>query len=114
MELAAIDATKDNHPGCHGGTALHWAAWCGRDKLVRHLLGAGADIHKLCIDFRSTPLLWAVHGYKFGGGKNRHHQLECVRLLVDAGADKNLPNKEGVFPVQFLDPEDVDMLKLLR
>lgn len=19
-----------NHPGCHGGTALHWAAWCGR------------------------------------------------------------------------------------
>src|SRR6186713_879838 len=20
-----------NHAGCHGGTALHWAAWCGRD-----------------------------------------------------------------------------------
>lgn len=27
-----------NHPGCHGGTALHWAAYCGRDKVVKKLV----------------------------------------------------------------------------
>jgi hypothetical protein len=37
-------ATID-HAGCHGGTALHWAAWCGRDKLVEQLLTAGAPIN---------------------------------------------------------------------
>ncbi|RYG02759.1 MAG: ankyrin repeat domain-containing protein, partial [Chitinophagaceae bacterium] len=23
------------HAGCHGGTALHWAAWCGRPVVVK-------------------------------------------------------------------------------
>src|SRR5215204_7312100 len=57
-----------HHAGCHGGTAIHWSAWCGRNVLVKRLLEGGADINKLCIDFRSTPLFWAIHGYKFGGG----------------------------------------------
>jgi uncharacterized protein len=26
------------HKGCHGGTALHWAAWCGRDIVVEKLI----------------------------------------------------------------------------
>jgi ankyrin repeat protein len=75
------------HAGTHGGTALHWAAWTGRDKLVERLIKAGADIHKRCIDFNNTPLQWAAHGYKFNGGANRHHQIECIRLLAAAGAE---------------------------
>ncbi|HYF31755.1 MAG TPA: ankyrin repeat domain-containing protein [Chitinophagaceae bacterium] len=102
-----------HHPGCHGGTALHWAAWCGRDRLVQRLLQAGADINKRCFEYTSTPLVWAVHGYKFGGRENRHHQLECARMLLQAGADKNIPNKEGYKPVQFLEAEDADMMALL-
>jgi len=112
-----IDRGADlGHRGCHGGTALHWAAWCGREELVKKLIVAGADINKKCVEFDSTPLLWAVHGYKFGES-NRHHQIECVKLLADAGAEKNIPNKEGKRPIDFLsddNPDDKLLKELLR
>lgn len=103
-----------HHAGCHGGTALHWAAWVGRDKLVERLIRGKADIHKRCIDFKGTPLLWAVHGFKHGGMENRHHQVECVRLLIGAGADKTAPNIEGTTPLGFLDEQDTELINLLR
>ena len=102
-----------HHAGCHGGTALHWAAWTGRDQLVKRLIHEQAAIDNRCTAFRGTPLLWAVHGYKFGGGKNRHHQLECVRLLLAAGADKTIPNGDGTMAMEFLDEEDREMRALL-
>jgi len=102
-----------HHAGCHGGTAVHWAAWCGRDVLVKRLIEQGADINKLCIDFRSTPLFWAIHGYKFGEGQNLHHQIECVRMLLEAGADRSIPNFEGYKPIQLLDEEDKELIELL-
>ncbi|MFX1706377.1 ankyrin repeat domain-containing protein [Chitinophaga sp. CC14] len=106
---AAID-----HAGCHGGTALHWAAWVGRDKLVEKLIREKADIHKRCVDFKGTPLLWAVHGLKHGGVGNRHHQVECVRLLLEAGADKTVPNIDGTTPLEFLDETDTELIDLLK
>jgi hypothetical protein len=106
---AAID-----HAGCHGGTALHWAAWVGSDKLVARLIREKADIHKRCTDFKGTPLLWAVHGFKHGGVENRRHQVECVRLLIAAGADKTIPNVEGTLPLGFLDEQDTALINLLR
>lgn len=102
------------HAGTHGGTALHWAAWVGRDKLVKKLIDAGAEINKRCIDFQGTPLLWAVHGYKHGEGKNRLNQIECARLLLAAGADKTMANIDGSPPIGFLDAEDTEMRKLLQ
>lgn len=102
------------HPGCHGGTALHWAAWTGSDQLANRLISEGAAINKRCIDFMGTPLLWAAHGFKHGGQENRRNQLECARLLIAAGADKTIPNAEGVTPFGFLDEEDVEWIKLLR
>jgi uncharacterized protein len=103
-----------HHAGCHGGTALHWAAWTGRENLVAKLIAAGSDIHKKCIDFEGTPLLWAVHGYKFGGSGNRYHQIECVRLLLNAGADKNVTNNEGTTLMGFLGEEDTMLQEMLR
>ncbi|WP_461081986.1 ankyrin repeat domain-containing protein [Spirosoma flavus] len=102
-----------NHPGCYGGTALHWAAWTGRDKLVQRLIEADAEINKRCVEFEGTPLLWAAHGFKFGGPENRHNQVECVRLLLAAGADKNAPNKGGTSPIEFLNEQDREMRELL-
>src|SRR5260221_8788380 len=103
-----------HHAGCHGGTALHWAAWVGRDKLVKKLIEEKARINQRCIDFKGTPLLWAVHGYKFGGEKNRHRQVECIRLLIDAGADKTIPNIEGSPAFKFLDDRDTELIELLK
>ncbi|WP_420150824.1 ankyrin repeat domain-containing protein [Spirosoma sp.] len=102
-----------NHPGCYGGTALHWAAWTGQDKLVKRLIEAGADIHRRCTTFEGTPLLWAVHGSKQGGPENSRNQIACVQLLLAAGADKNTPNKEGTPPIDFLDKEDNELRALL-
>ena len=102
-----------HHGGCHGGTPLHWAAWCGRDKVVRRLLSENPNINKRCIDFKSTPLFWGVHGFKNGGKENRHHQIECVRLLIEAGADKSIPNIDGYTALQILDDDDIILKKLL-
>jgi len=102
-----------SHPGCHGGTALHWAAWCGRDKVVKKLIQAGAEINKRCVDFKSTPLFWAIHGLK-NGGSNSHDCLECVKLLLQAGADKTVPNAEGITVFELLTDEDQDLKEELQ
>ncbi|SEW52225.1 ankyrin repeat domain-containing protein [Chitinophaga arvensicola] len=102
------------HAGCHGGTALHWAAWTGRDQLVEKLIHEKADIHQRCDTFKGTPLLWAVHGYKYGGAENRHHQVACVKLLLAAGADKSTPNIDGTPPFGFLDEQDTELIDLLK
>lgn len=103
-----------HHAGCHGGTALHWAAWVGRDKLVERLIREKADIEQRCIDFKGTPLLWAVHGFKHGGPENRYHQVECVRLLLAAGADKTTANADGTTLLNFLDEQDTELRDLLK
>lgn len=84
-----------NHAGTHGGTALHWAAWCGRPEVVEKLIQTGAVLNKKCIDFQSTPLHWAIHGLKSGGGKDKQAYQKCVELLLQAGADKEIPDKDG-------------------
>ena len=102
-----------DHAGCHGGTALHWAAWCGRDVLLKKLINAGAPLEKRCKDFYSTPLFWAIHGFKFGGDRNRHHQIECARLLVEAGAIKDTRNAEGRHVLDLLDDHDEELRTIL-
>jgi hypothetical protein len=59
-------------------------------------------------------LLWALHGYQLGGKENRHNQLQCVKHLLNAGADKTIPNKEGSLPIDFLSDTDREVLQLLK
>lgn len=94
-----------HHPGCYGGTALHWAAWCGRPVLLQRLLEEGAEPNRLCQEFRATPLFWAAHGLKNAEGQNVQQQGECIRLLLRAGADANTPNFEGYLPKDLLGEE---------
>lgn len=82
-----------HHPGCHGGTALHWAAWCGREPAVARLIKKGAVINQRCIDFLSTPLFWAV--MSFVEKNDPHDQIACIKLLLDHGADATIPNAGG-------------------
>lgn len=103
-----------SHRGCHGGTALHWASWCGRNLLVEELVHLAPDINQRCIDFKSTPLFWAIHGYKFGGKDNRHHQINCARILLDHSADPSIPNFEGYLPKQLLDGDDKELMGLFE
>jgi uncharacterized protein len=110
IALLYIDEGADiHHRGCHGGTALHWAAWCGRDIILKKLMSLNPEINKLCTDFKATPLFWAVHGHRFGGKENFHHQAECARILLEHGADPTIPNLEGTQPAQLLRDEDKEL-----
>ena len=115
LALLYIDSGADiHHAGCHGGTALHWAAWCGRDKVVKKLINAGGEINRRCKDFISTPLFWAIHGLKNGGPENIKNQVACAKLLVEAGADKTIPNIDGNTPFDLLNDQDTELKDLLR
>jgi uncharacterized protein len=115
LALFYIDQGADiHHQGCHGGTALHWSAWCGRDIVLKKLLEMNPKINQLCIDFKSTPLFWALHGYKFGGKENLHNQINCARLLLAHGADPSIPNFEGYRPTQLIESQDQELNELFR
>jgi hypothetical protein len=115
LALLYIDQGADiHHRGCHGGTALHWGAWCGRDIILKKLVSLNPEINKLCTDFKSTPLFWAIHGYRFGGKENLHHQAECARILLAHGADPTIPNLDGTQPAQLLRDEDHELRKIFN
>jgi ankyrin repeat protein len=73
-----------------GATALHWAAFCGRDQLVAALIAKGANIDQPDATFDSTPIGWAVHTLTSGDTRNLYNQLTCVKQLLKAGADKEM------------------------
>jgi hypothetical protein len=79
---------------------------------VSRLLNENADINKRCIDFKSTPLFWAINGYQASAG-SRHHQVECARLLINAGADKTVANAEGKTLFDMLASDDREMIAIL-
>ena len=78
----------------YGGTALIPASDRGHVDVVRELLGTDIAIdHVNRLGW--TALLEAVI---LGDGGERHQQI--VRLLIDAGADVDLADRDGVTPLQ--------------
>lgn len=94
-----------------GATALHWAAFCGREKLVEKLIEKGANINQRDRSFSNSPLGWAIHALTSKDNDNTHHQLQCIKLLLKAGAELDFGSK------QYLQTEitiDVDLENLMR
>ena len=102
-----------HHQGCFGGTALHWAAWCGGVELLEVLLQKDLDLNQKCLEFTSTPLFWAVHGTYQDKNMTRSAHLKSIELLVNAGADKNIPNVEG-YTIFDLAAGDEEVLQILK
>jgi len=91
MTLPTADLKSTNR---YGGTALIPAAHHGHPEAVRILLGTAIDkdhVNKL----GWTALLEAVI---LGDGGPVHTQI--VRLLVEAGANVNIADREGITPLQ--------------
>jgi ankyrin repeat protein len=86
MELTSI----------YGSRALHWAAWTGASATVALLIRQGAEIEVKDARFGATPLFWAVHGYGPNGPKQKRDQVGAARILIDAGAEPQTANKDGV------------------
>lgn len=78
--------------GLFGETALHWAAHLGASRLVDRLVQAGSPLDMRDRQYNSTPLGWAIHGWRSpvpppwvkAGIVPRH--VEVVARLAGAGA----------------------------
>jgi ankyrin repeat protein len=89
-----LEAGADVHcTDSYNGTGLIRAADRGHVEIIRELLKTDIRINHIN-RIGWTALLEAII---LGDGGERH--TEVVRLLVDAGADVNLPDKDGVSPL---------------
>jgi len=68
-----------------GFTALGLASFFAQPEAVRILLARGADVNQ----YARVPHVQALHSAAAG------RCLECVRLLLDKGADANAPQDDG-------------------
>jgi len=77
----------------YNGTALIAAAHLGHSEVVQSLLTAGAPLDHV------NNLGWTalIESIVLGEGGRRH--TETLRLLVEAGADINLPDGQGTSPL---------------
>lgn len=97
-----------------GATALHWAAFCGRDKLVERLIQEKATIDQRDTSYNSTPVGWAIQPLMTEDKFNIYHQVSCIKLLLKAGADVTALNNETIQYLQFLAKDDLELKKLLN
>ena len=59
-------------------TALHWAAWEAKPRMVAHLVARGADPTRRDAKHRMTPLGWAQHRGKELGPRWGHGQVVAL------------------------------------
>lgn len=78
-----------------GDTALHLAAAGYRNDIVKMLLAAGADANAATNHRRGTPLHYAADGYITGPAWDETKQVKTIRLLLAAGADLHVRDKNG-------------------
>lgn len=97
-----------------GATALHWAAFCGRDKLVEKLIQEKATINQRDTSYNSTPLAWAIQPLITEDKSNTYHQVYCIKLLLKAGAEVTALNNETIQYLHSLAKDDAELKNLLN
>ena len=74
-------ALDENHQ-----TALHWAAFHGNSEMVRELLRHYAPLDAQELEFKGTPVGWALYGSKNGWHRATGDYVGSVEALLAAGA----------------------------
>lgn len=104
-----------HYVGCQdGATALHWAAFCGRDKLVAKLIEEKATIDQPDTSYHANPLGWAIQPLLSQDENNIYHQVSCIKLLLGAGANITALKNDSIQYLQLLAKEDSELKKLLN
>ncbi|KAL3078905.1 hypothetical protein niasHS_014687 [Heterodera schachtii] len=106
-DLAFLRECLDNKMSVNGldrsgSTALHWAAYAGHTPILKHLL--------------SVPNVTILAQNKLGDSPlhaaSAKGRLDCVHLLVEAGANAHVRNRRGQRPVDVTgDPQVGALLK---
>ena len=91
--LLALGASAKQVTSRYDGTALIAAAHLGHDGVVRQLIAAGAPLDHV------NNLHWTalIESIVLGDGGERH--LATLTALVDAGANRQLTDREGQTPL---------------
>ena len=89
----AIGGKATNVTSRYDGTALIAAAHLGHDEVVQQLIKAGAPLDHV------NNLGWTalIESIVLGNGGPRH--VLTLKALVDAGANVNLPDRNGMTPL---------------
>ncbi|MED6237454.1 hypothetical protein ATANTOWER_025293, partial [Ataeniobius toweri] len=87
--LAMCPGTNLMLPSKPGWLAVHQAAWFGQDSCLRMLLSAQPGMVNKRTSRGETPLLVAVSRVQQG----------CVQVLLENGADPEIPNYEKETPL---------------
>lgn len=97
-ELMSLAIELGNNPGLttspYQGTALIAAAHLGHVDVVRRLIAAGAPLDHV------NNLHWTavIEAVVLGSGGPNHQAV--LKALLDAGADRNLSDRDGITPLQ--------------
>jgi len=86
----------------YNGTGLIRAAHRGYPELVRRLIEAGVELDHV------NRLGWTALLEAIILGDGGHDQVETVRLIVEAGADVNIADNEGVTPLEHAEQAGYD------
>ena len=87
--VQALSADEAVNVDSYGNTTLHHACWNDQGEVVKVLLKNDPDGVNKLNDEGESPLLLAV----------QRSNLMIVELLLAAGADTAIPNKDGVLPL---------------
>lgn len=106
---ADINFTDEND----NASALHWAAFCGRGKLVDKLIKSNAVLDEPDKAYQCTPLGWAIHCLMSNDKGNKHNQPDCIKLLLQAGADIKKLSIEAKEYLNLLADNDIELKNIL-
>ncbi len=93
----------------YDGTALIAAAHLGHDGVVRSLIKGGSNLDHI------NNLQWTavIEAIVLGDGGKRHQA--CLKALIDAGANVNIPDGDGSTPLSLAQGHGyTEMVKMLK
>ena len=96
-----------------GSTALHIACLAGTSPCVDVLVQSGANLDAKNAIKGETPLHMLALGYLTCQGPMAG-RLEAARIMVEAGADVQVTNNEGLMPYELLDDSEDEDAEPLR
>jgi uncharacterized protein len=102
---AGVDVTATDK---NGVTILHRAVRFRSPSAVQALIELGADVNQLCKRSGSTPLHRAVTSTGAPGTSGQQAEaLEIIKLLLGAGSDTSIRNKNGKTPADYVTDETI-------
>jgi len=104
LKLLQEDHVSPNHANPVGQSALHIASWWGHSDCVKILLEHGANAQACNRITGGTPLHGTIQSNRAVWRKKE--RLECLRLLLEYGADPNAKDDLGKVPLDYLEDDE--------